>query len=155
VAYRQVSKRWLCKQRPLLGNVRNKHVRNARTTVLCNPFLSNRSVNTPLQQYLLLEKCVLYKEDNWSNSVEGRGFAVQLSSARGAEKTWRYSWADSWQELHGRLWLEDLSEWSWRISTVRSRCQGTAEDTAGSEKAYRVLWWFIKYGDQQQRCNYL
>jgi hypothetical protein len=29
--------------------------------------------------------------------------------------------------LHGRLWQEDLSTGSWRISTDRNRCQGTAD----------------------------
>jgi hypothetical protein len=33
VAYRPVAKRWLCKQRPLLGNARNIHARNNRRTV--------------------------------------------------------------------------------------------------------------------------
>jgi hypothetical protein len=40
-----VAKRWLCKQRPVLGNVGNIHVRNNRTG-LCKPFISNGSVNT-------------------------------------------------------------------------------------------------------------
>jgi hypothetical protein len=39
------SKRWLCKQRPLLANARNIHARNNRTTGLCNPFLNNGSIN--------------------------------------------------------------------------------------------------------------
>jgi hypothetical protein len=43
-----------------------------------------------------------------------------------------------------RCWREDLSAWSWRISTVKRRCQGTAiEDTAGWEKlsgCCRDLW---------------
>jgi hypothetical protein len=30
VMYRQVAKRWLCKQEPLLGNTRNIHSRNNR-----------------------------------------------------------------------------------------------------------------------------
>jgi hypothetical protein len=34
--------------------------------------------------------------------------------------------------LYWRLWRKDLSAWSWRITTVRSRYQGTdGEDTAG------------------------
>jgi hypothetical protein len=45
-AYRPVAKRWFCKQRPLLDNGRNIHARNNKTTALCNPFLSNGSVNT-------------------------------------------------------------------------------------------------------------
>jgi hypothetical protein len=44
VAFRPVAKKWLCKQRPKLGNARNNR------TGLCNPILSNGSVNTPLQQ---------------------------------------------------------------------------------------------------------
>jgi hypothetical protein len=61
VAYRHVAKRWLYKQRPLLGNVRNVHSRNSRTTGLCNPFLGNESVNTPLQQWSYCwKRCFLF-----------------------------------------------------------------------------------------------
>jgi hypothetical protein len=47
MAYRPVAKQYLCKQRPLLGNDRNIHSCNNRTTGLCNPFISNGSINTP------------------------------------------------------------------------------------------------------------
>jgi hypothetical protein len=71
------------------------------------------------------------------------GATSQLSSAREAEKRWCYSWQLSWV-LHGRLCQEDLSAWSWRISTVRSRHQGTAgEDTADWKRLSRCcgdLW---------------
>jgi hypothetical protein len=43
VTYRPVAKRWLCKQRPLLGNARNIHSCNNKTTGLCDLFLSNGS----------------------------------------------------------------------------------------------------------------
>jgi hypothetical protein len=34
--------------------------------------------------------------------------------------------------LYGSMWRDDLIAWSWKISTVRSRCHGTAcEDTTG------------------------
>jgi hypothetical protein len=43
-----------------------------------------------------------------------------------------------------RLWREDLSAWSWRISTVRSHCQGMAgKDTASWKRLSRCcgdLW---------------
>jgi hypothetical protein len=45
VTYRAVAKLSLCKQRPLLGNARSK-----RTSGLCNPCLSNGSVNTFLRK---------------------------------------------------------------------------------------------------------
>jgi hypothetical protein len=48
VAYTPVNKQRLCKQQPLLGNARNN-----RTTGLCNPFLSNSSVNMPTIGILL------------------------------------------------------------------------------------------------------
>jgi hypothetical protein len=43
----------------------------------------------------------------------------------------------SWEwVLYGRLWSYDLNTWSWRISTVRNRCQGTDdEDKAGWKNA--------------------
>jgi hypothetical protein len=45
VAYTPVTKRWLCKQRTLLGNAHNIHAPSNRKG-LCNPFLSIGSVNT-------------------------------------------------------------------------------------------------------------
>jgi uncharacterized membrane protein len=36
--------------------------------------------------------------------------------------------------LHERLWRQDLSAWSWRISTIRSRCQGTSGGDIASWK---------------------
>jgi hypothetical protein len=36
---------------------------------------------------------------------------------------------------------------SWRISTVKSRRQGTAGDNSRLEKAERLLWWFMNCGD--------
>jgi hypothetical protein len=56
VACRAVAERWLCKKRPLLGKARNIHGHYYRTPRLCNPSLSNGSVNifpwqrTPTQQ---------------------------------------------------------------------------------------------------------
>jgi hypothetical protein len=48
-----------------------------KLTVLCNPFLGNRLVNTPLQQQLLLETVFStwsvqsgYEEENWGNQFQ-------------------------------------------------------------------------------------
>jgi hypothetical protein len=77
-----VAKRWLCKHRPMLGKARNN------STWLCNPFLSNGWVTTPLQQLLLKMAFSTrsvqngYKEVNWGN---------------------QFSW-----ELKVRLWSEEL-----------------------------------------------
>jgi hypothetical protein len=60
VTYRPVAKRWLCKRRSFLGNARNIHARNNRKTMLCNPFLSNGSVNTRLQQGYCWKWCFLF-----------------------------------------------------------------------------------------------
>jgi hypothetical protein len=50
-AYRPVAKQWLCKQLPLLGNVRNIHARNNRERCFLwsapRTFLGNGSVNFP------------------------------------------------------------------------------------------------------------
>jgi hypothetical protein len=46
VTFRPVAKRWLCKQRPLLGNARNMYACNNKTKELRRPFLQNGSVNT-------------------------------------------------------------------------------------------------------------
>jgi hypothetical protein len=55
MAYGSVTKQWLCRQRPLLGNVRNYHASKNRKTGLWNPFLSNGSVNTPTKIGTLFE----------------------------------------------------------------------------------------------------
>jgi hypothetical protein len=65
------------KQRPLVGNTSNIHARNERTTGLCNPFISNGSVNTPTKIGALLEavfsiRCMQsgYKEESsWEQLV--------------------------------------------------------------------------------------
>jgi hypothetical protein len=46
VAHRPVAKQRFCKWRQLLSNVSKIYVGNNRKTGLCNPFLSNRLVNT-------------------------------------------------------------------------------------------------------------
>jgi hypothetical protein len=65
------------------------------------------------------------KENTWSNPVSW-GLAVELSSAREAEKRWRYSSVDSWA-LQGKLWQEDLRAERWRCM-IRSRCQETSSE---------------------------
>jgi hypothetical protein len=52
--------------------------------------------------------------------------------------------------LHGSLWREDMSMWSWRISTVRSHCQKTAgEDTVGWKRLHRCCGdlWIVEISD--------
>jgi hypothetical protein len=49
VAYAPVAKQWLCKQQALLGNACNNG------TGLCNPFLSNGLLNTPITTGVFLE----------------------------------------------------------------------------------------------------
>jgi hypothetical protein len=67
--------------------------------------------------------------------------AVQLNSAREGKKRWRYIWVDSWQEFFmGGCDKAGPRARGWRISTVRSRCQGMATwRHCGVENAYRVL----------------
>jgi hypothetical protein len=80
VAYGPIAKKWLGKQRPLLGNIRNIHASNNRKTGSCNPFLSKGSVNTPTSIEILLETvfCIRsvqsgYKEEfSWEWTVEFR-----------------------------------------------------------------------------------
>jgi hypothetical protein len=70
-----------------------------------------------------------YKEENWGDPV-----SCQLT-------------VESWV-LHRRQWWQNLSAWSWRISTVKSHCQGTVDEvTAVWKKAEQVLWSFLKCGD--------
>jgi hypothetical protein len=71
VTYRLVAKRWLCKQRPLLGNARNIHARNNRRAMFCTwsvPRCYNREVRSLVQ--FCMEVC---EERNW---VGGRGIAI-------------------------------------------------------------------------------
>jgi hypothetical protein len=106
------------------------------------PLLGNESVNTYTTIEELLKAAFsvgsalgLYNEGPRSAEwmIETWGLAVQLSSAREAEKRWRYSWIP-----HGRLWQEDLTAWSWRISTVRSSYQETTSEETAGWKGLRV-----------------
>jgi hypothetical protein len=75
VACRPVAKRWLYKQRPLLDNARNIHEGNNKTTVLCNPFLDNGSINSPTPIVIdgggvfCSVRQSSYKEDNCGDPV--------------------------------------------------------------------------------------
>jgi hypothetical protein len=71
--------------------------------------------------------------------------AISIKSSTLADETqWRISPESAYESplyrldtaiLHGGMWRYNLSAWSWRMSTVRSRCQGTAdEDTADCKK---------------------
>jgi hypothetical protein len=116
VTYRPAAKRWLCKQWPFLGNASNN-----RTTMLCNPFLSFGLVNASTTTWLLMESVFSirsvqhgYKEGNWSNPISW-GVAVQLSSAKEAEKRWCYSWVVTDKEFcvggcDKRTWSGEVEE---------------------------------------------
>jgi hypothetical protein len=75
VAYRPVSKRWLCKQQPLLGNARYKHARNNKITVT-QPVSRQRmgkQASTTIEWLLETVFSVRsvqsgYKEDNWGRT---------------------------------------------------------------------------------------
>jgi hypothetical protein len=82
---------------------------------LRNPFLSNGSVNTPLhQQSYCWRLCFLFCPCKLV--IKKRIGATSLI------ESCQFSWA-----VQGRL-RRDIAiiEWNWRISIVRSRCQGTA-----------------------------
>jgi hypothetical protein len=105
VTYKLIAKRWPCKQRPLLRN---------------------GSVNTfPL----LGSRFLIMQQLDYNN---GRVVFSTWSVPRGFKRPEVWSLV-SWEwVIHGSLWREDLSAWSWRICSVRSFRQGTAgEDTAG------------------------
>jgi hypothetical protein len=82
-----------------------------------------------------------YFEDNWATllvgSLAGKGRLLGwCEMAAGLGVSWEpaveFRSCQSSGVLYGRLWRQNLSAWSWRLSTVRSRCQGTADkDTAG------------------------
>jgi hypothetical protein len=68
-----------------------------------------------------------YKGDNWDNPVSWVLSAVELCKGGWEETTIQYSSENGWQEvLNGNRRRKDLIAGSCRISTVRSRCQGTA-----------------------------
>jgi hypothetical protein len=139
-----------CKINPLLCNRR----------ISKRPFLGNGSVDTPTTIEDLLKAVIsvrsaprLYNVDHrpaeliieresWESAVQFRSGHLEVSSWQLAAGNWDI--IGSWQlwlgiegtrrVLHGRLGQEDLSVGSWRISTVRSHCQGAADwDTAGCE----------------------
>jgi hypothetical protein len=101
VVYRPVTKRWLCKQQPFLGNS------------LVNTFLL-------LGSRFLIKPQLDYNNENGvflCGSCQG----IILKTIGATQLV-----------LYGSLCRDDFSAWSWRISTVRSCCQGTAgENTAG------------------------
>jgi hypothetical protein len=138
LAYRPIAKRRLCKRWPLLCIARNIHTRSNRRTV----FSVVRSAAVSGQQ---LGKHVPATKDT-NSTTEVRRFLCGPCRAV-------ISIGGCWVP-HGTLWTQNLSEWSWRISTIRSRCQGTAcEDTAGRKKAQRVLWWFVNSEEQRWCCD--
>jgi hypothetical protein len=129
VAYRPVAKPWLCKQRPLLGNACNLHARNNRTTVLCNPFLSNGYVNTSLQQWSYCwKRCFLF--DPCKVVIRKTTGAIQLvegwKSGCG-EKSWLQECGSEKKTLR----VLEL-QWDCYNYCVKIRCQdATSEDTEG------------------------
>jgi hypothetical protein len=124
VTYIPVAKRWLCKQRLLLGNARNIHARNNRRTVFsvaraaavgtqrCGKHNSNESKgNNRRAVFYMWSVFRCYKQGTKS---------VEFCTTGCEERTWARE-------------AEDC--------TVRSRCQGrTGEDTAVWRKAWRMLW---------------
>jgi hypothetical protein len=96
VAYRLVAKWWLCKQWPLLGNTRNIHTCNNRTTGLCNPILSNGSVNTFPQKrtHATIEEWCFWCDLQWG---------VILKKFKLANST---EWSEvKWSEVKWGSWL--------------------------------------------------
>jgi hypothetical protein len=67
----------------MLGNARNIHASNNKTTGLCNPFLGNGSVNTPITIEYCWKRCFLFgpynvvvrKTIRENQSVEGWQFS--------------------------------------------------------------------------------
>jgi hypothetical protein len=84
----------------------------------------------------------LYNEDPRPPEKNGEscGLGVQLRSAREAEKTWRYSWVDSWQEFSTggfdkRTWAREAEESPVLETVVRERLvktQHAGESLAGA-----------------------
>jgi hypothetical protein len=114
----------------LLGNASNIHERNNKTTVLCNPFLGNGSVNTRTAIELVLEALFLvrsvqsnYKEDNWYDPVS-EGLAAHFCSAREDDKRWRYSSVAGYSPNR-----KELSARNREICTVNIRYQETTVET--------------------------
>jgi hypothetical protein len=113
VACRPVAKRWLYKQRPLLGNARNIHARYNRRTDLCNPFLSNGSVNTHQINnrktvFSMLSVTRWYKQESLKQRVScWLGLSVvHLSEVKWSEVKWS-SWLVSERvQLIGQLSVE-------------------------------------------------
>jgi hypothetical protein len=137
VAYRPIVKQWLCKQRPLLGNARNIHARNNRTTGLCNPFISTGSLNTPTTIADMLEtvfsiRCVHsgYMV-SWESAVEFQtskwAVSREMGSAREAEKT--ALWVQMWSvNQRATVWPRKLKNLRCVKSLARKRLVETVID---------------------------
>jgi hypothetical protein len=115
-----------CKQRPLLGNARDIHARNNRMKGLCNPFLSNGSVNTPIKIGVLLETVFSIRsmrsgyaeEFSWESTIEYRSSKWAVS-----REFWRWSWEFSCGILTSGQRRDDGSR---KMSLGWNRCQQTA-----------------------------
>jgi hypothetical protein len=111
VAYRPTAKGWLCKQSPFLGN----------GSVNTFPLLGSR---------LLIMQQLDYNNGNlvflcglcWSVTSKGQS-QLRVQAV-----------------LQGNLWREDLSAWRWRISAVRSHCQGTTGKGLAGGVVICELW---------------
>jgi hypothetical protein len=100
VAYRPIAQQWLCKHRPLLGNVRNIHARNNRRTafsiwsapqlMLCN------EVNTPLQQQQKKQRWCFLRRPCW-------GVILKTNDATGVSSGFTWEVLSSGQRKQNNL----------------------------------------------------
>jgi hypothetical protein len=132
-------KRWFCKQRPFLGNVRNIHAHNNKTRGLCSPFISNGSVNTPTTIGVLLETVFSirsmqngYKEEFVENGQSSSGVLseqlVESWALKWRLRRWRYEFSC------GVLTSEQRRDHgSWRFSIVKIRYQETSSENTAEE----------------------
>jgi hypothetical protein len=146
VVYRPAAKRRLCKQRPLLGNARNIHVRNKRTTGLCNPFLSVGSVNTPTIIGVLSGTVFSIR------SLQS-GCKEEFNQCRGGIEYLHHSPASRSMRQKRKSWIWDSQIWSRVPRDSDPRMTSLARTSRNCQRQTRPL--VRESAPHQQTCNCL
>jgi hypothetical protein len=153
VAYRPVAKQWLCKQQSLLCNRRINYNNGNGVfyVVRAEIFLAGWAEFQMVELSVVQLRDVMWNE--WLVSqrvqlpVESRSVKRKFGGWCAVAAAWDpVSWVvGSQRVLYGRLWQEDLSTGSWRISVDRSLCQETASgDCNRLRTIICVCQWSVK-----------
>jgi hypothetical protein len=134
MSYRPVGKRWLCKQRPLLGNARNIHARNNRRTLfvvvraatVSGQRLDKHVPATKDTNATIEERCSL-SGPNRDVISKGQSSLIVQFCMGGCEQ--KYSGKSATMKRRVYMWyLECVIQWYCYSSCVKVLCQETASE---------------------------